>query len=100
MLNGAVDTAQLHLQMRLGQAAIAAGPLQGGPGIGKFAESMDGNTRHGTFVRCGAKTFDLRGLTHVWFRFTRYWATVEAPADCSVPLSEVCFAAWVTSPLR
>ncbi len=57
MLDGRVDAAQLHGQMRLGQAAVGAGALQRRPGIGKFAEGMNRNARHGPLMRRGAERF-------------------------------------------
>jgi hypothetical protein len=68
MLYRPIDAAQLHCEMRLGQAAVRAGALQGGAGIGLFAKGVDGNARHWAFMRRGAKRFDLRGLAHVVFR--------------------------------
>ena len=65
MLDRGVDAAQLHGQMRLGQAAVGAGALQRGAGIGKFAEGMDGNARHGPLMRRGSKAFHWGRFGHV-----------------------------------
>ena len=96
MLDGGIDPAQLHLQMRLGQTAIAAGALQRRAGIRKLAKGVNRDTRNGTLMRRGSET--LYWFAHRPVRLKRYWPTVEAPADCSTDLSLVCLSAWVTSP--
>jgi len=65
MLHGGADAAQLHGQMSLGQAAVGAGALQRRPGIGEFAEGMDGNTGYGPLMRGGSEVFHWGRFGHV-----------------------------------
>ena len=42
-------------QMRLGETAVGAGTLQRRAGVGKFAEGVDGDARHGALMRRGTE---------------------------------------------
>ena len=48
--------------MRLGKAAIGAGALQGGAGVGKFDKGMDRDTRYRPLMRRGAEGFRFWGV--------------------------------------
>ncbi len=65
MLDRRGKSAQLHRQMRLGQTAVAARALQGSSRIGKFAEGVDRNARHGAFVRSRTEHFFAVALVFI-----------------------------------
>jgi hypothetical protein len=75
MLDRRGDTAELDGQIGLGEAAIGASPLHRRTGVRELAERMNGNARHGTFVRRRPECLLVR-LT------PRLGHLVRAPTGC------------------
>ena len=99
MLDRGIDAAELHLQMRLGQAAIAARPLQRG------SRCRETRRRHGwrcaapdaraarrqNFATCGGLLM-FGSVSRVTGQQWRHRRTARSD------LSAVCLSAWVISP--
>ncbi len=55
VIHGALDAAEMNVDVCLRQAPVGTRALQGSSGIRELHEGRDGNARHGSFVRRGAE---------------------------------------------